>query len=162
MERGREPVATERGFEVTLEAGGYAVRIRGSVDRVEQDAEGRLYVVDFKTGKAAPTAAEVARHPQLAVYQLALRDLDAAVPGGAELVHLRQGAAKKDGGEELPKVQFQPPLDTSADDWPTALLTAAAARVLEERFTPSPGRHCATCSFRSSCSARPEGRHVVE
>ncbi len=56
---------------MTLEAGRYAVRIRGSVDRVERDAEGRVYVVDFKTGKSAPTAAEVAHHPQLAVYQLA-------------------------------------------------------------------------------------------
>ena len=48
---GRTPVATEHGFDVTLEAGAYEVRIRGSMDRVERDAEGRAYVVDFKTGK---------------------------------------------------------------------------------------------------------------
>ncbi len=163
MERGREPVASEHGFDVELRAGEYAVRIRGSVDRVERDAEGRVYVVDFKTGKAAPTADEVARHPQLAVYQLAMRDLDPqAVLGGAELVHLRQAAPLREGGDALPRVQAQPPLDTSADDWPTTLLATAAARVLEERFTPTPGRHCDHCAFRSSCTARPEGRHVVE
>ena len=52
MDRGgRTPAATEHGFDVTLAAGTYEVRIRGSMDRVEQDAEGRAYVVDFKTGK---------------------------------------------------------------------------------------------------------------
>ena len=53
--RGRETVATEHGFDVTLEAGAYEVRIRGSMDRVARDAQGRAYVVDFKTGKQKPT-----------------------------------------------------------------------------------------------------------
>src|SRR5690606_3543846 len=71
---GRTPVATEHDFDVTLEAGDYQVRIRGQMDRVEADGDGRAYVVDFKTGKQAPTAKEVERHPQLAVYQLAVRE----------------------------------------------------------------------------------------
>ncbi|GAA3375254.1 ATP-dependent DNA helicase [Streptomyces sannanensis] len=164
---GRTPAATEHAFDVTLEAGSYEVRIRGSMDRVEQDAHGRAYVVDFKTGKAAPTREEVAGHPQLAVYQLAVREgaVDEVFdgrrpePGGAELVHLRQAAAKKDGGDALPKVQAQEPL---SGEWVGDLLATAAGRVLDERFTPSTGGHCATCSFHASCSARPEGRHVVE
>ncbi|WP_107058578.1 ATP-dependent DNA helicase [Streptomyces rimosus] len=170
MERGtlgRETVATEHGFDVTLEAGEYAVRIRGSMDRVERDAEGRAYVVDFKTGKQKPTGPEVARHPQLAVYQLAVQEgaVDAAFegrrpePGGAELVHLRLGAPQKEGGDALPAVQAQGPL---AGDWVGELLATAAGRVLEERFTPSTGQHCTHCTFRSSCSALPEGQHVVE
>ncbi|WP_317445279.1 ATP-dependent DNA helicase [Streptomyces collinus] len=163
----RAPVASEQDFDITLEAGDYQVRIRGQMDRVEADAEGRAYVVDFKTGKQAPSAAEVARHPQLAVYQLAVREgaVDTAFdgarpdPGGAELVHLRQGAAKRDGGESLPKVQTQEP---PAGEWVGELLAAAAGKVLDERFTPTTGQHCTHCAFRASCSARPEGRHVVE
>ncbi|MFB7595917.1 ATP-dependent helicase [Streptomyces sp. NPDC056160] len=164
---GRTPVASEHGFDVTLSAGGHQVRIRGSMDRVETDGEGRAYVVDFKTGKQAPTGAEVARHPQLAVYQLAVREgaVDDAFdgtrpePGGAELVQLRQGAAKRDGGESLPKVQAQEPLE---GEWVGELLATAAGKVLDERFTPTAGQHCAHCAFRASCSARPEGRQVVE
>ncbi|WP_406442481.1 ATP-dependent helicase [Streptomyces sp. NBC_01613] len=164
---GRTPVASEHGFDVTLEAGDYEVRIRGSMDRVEADGEGRAYVVDFKTGKQAPTAREVERHPQLAVYQLAVREgaVDEAFdgvrpePGGAELVQLRQGAAQRDGGETLPKVQAQEPLE---GEWVGELLANAAGKVLDERFTPSAGQHCTHCAFQASCSARPEGRHVVE
>ncbi|MBT2489305.1 ATP-dependent helicase [Streptomyces sp. ISL-96] len=169
MDRGgRTPVATEHDFDVTLEAGGeYEVRIRGSMDRVEKDAEGRAYVVDFKTGKATPTRDEVAHHPQLAVYQLAVREgaVDEAFggtrpePGGAELVQLRQAAAKKDGGEALPKIQAQEPL---AGEWVGDLLATAAGRVLDERFSPATGQHCTHCAFRAACSAQPEGRHIVE
>ncbi|MFF7473813.1 UvrD-helicase domain-containing protein [Streptomyces sp. NPDC008092] len=163
----RTPVASEQDFDVTLGAGDYEVRIRGQMDRVEADSEGRAYVVDFKTGKQAPSAAEVARHPQLAVYQLAVREgaVDEAFdgvrpePGGAELVHLRQGAAQRDGGETLPKVQGQEPLE---GEWVGELLATAAGKVLDERFAPTTGQHCTHCAFRASCSARPEGRHVVE
>ncbi|WP_416959562.1 ATP-dependent helicase [Streptomyces sp. Agncl-13] len=164
---GRTPVASEHDFDVTLGAGDYEVRIRGSMDRVEADGEGRAYVVDFKTGKQTPTAREVERHPQLAVYQIAVREgaVDEAFdgvrpePGGAELVQLRQGAAQRDGGETLPKVQAQEPLE---GEWAGELLATAAGKVLDERFTPTAGQHCAHCAFRASCSARPEGRHVVE
>ncbi|MFJ5834325.1 ATP-dependent helicase [Streptomyces sp. NPDC093089] len=168
MDRGgRTPAASEHGFDVTLEAGEYEVRIRGSMDRVETDEQGRAYVVDFKTGKSAPTRDEVAHHPQLAVYQLAVREgaLDEVFdgrrpePGGAELVQLRQSAPQKEGGDALPKVQAQEPL---AGEWVGELLATAAGRVLDERFTPSTGQHCTTCAFRASCSALPEGRQVVD
>ncbi|MFH9179116.1 ATP-dependent helicase [Streptomyces albogriseolus] len=164
---GRTPVASEHDFDVTLESGDYQVRIRGQMDRVEADGEGRAYVVDFKTGKQAPSSKEVERHPQLAVYQLAVREgaVDGVFdgvrpePGGAELVQLRQGAAKRDGGETLPKVQAQEPPE---GEWVGDLLATAAGKVLDERFTPTTGQHCAHCAFRASCSARPEGRHIVE
>ncbi|MFG3547101.1 ATP-dependent helicase [Streptomyces sp. NPDC047725] len=167
---GRTPVASEHDFDVTLEAGEYEVRIRGQMDRVESDGDGRAYVVDFKTGKQAPSSAEVARHPQLAVYQLAVREgaVDEAFggarpePGGAELVQLRQGAARRDGGETLPKVQAQDSLEGPEGEWVGDLLATAAGKVLDERFSPTAGQHCTHCAFRASCSARPEGRHVVE
>ncbi|MFD6889906.1 UvrD-helicase domain-containing protein [Streptomyces sp. NPDC059957] len=168
---GRAAVATEHDFDVTLEAGEYAVRVRGSMDRVEADAQGRAYVVDFKTGKSAPTSKEVERHPQLAVYQLAVREgaVDEVfdglrpAPGGAELVQLRQGAAQRDGGDTVPKIQAQQALEGGAPgEWVGDLLATAAGRVLDERFAPVLGKHCDHCSFRASCSARPEGRQTVE
>ncbi|WP_327369735.1 ATP-dependent helicase [Streptomyces sp. NBC_01217] len=170
---GRTPAASEHDFDVTLEAGEYEVRIRGSMDRVEQDAEGRAYVVDFKTGKQSPTKDEVARHPQLAVYQLAVRegavdeifDGRRPVPGGAELVQLRQAAPKKEGGDAFPKVQAQEALageSGESGEWVSDLLATAAGRVLDERFTPTTGQHCTHCTFRASCSAQPEGRHILE
>ncbi|MDT3396971.1 ATP-dependent DNA helicase [Streptomyces sp. B1866] len=180
MDRGgRRCVGTEAEFDVTLETDAYQVRVRGSMDRVEADRQGRAYVVDFKTGRAPVTRGEVERHPQLAVYQMAVREgaVDGLFggrrpePGGAELVQLRQGAARADGGDTLPKVQAQAPLGTGdgagggdgdAGGWVGDLLATAAGRVLDERFAPRTGEHCGRCAFRGACSARAEGRHVVD
>ncbi len=166
LERDRTTVATEHGFDLILDVGGVAVRIRGSMDRVETDEVGRAYVVDFKTGKQIPTDKSLPDHRQLAVYQLAVRGgaldglpgfEDGATPGGAELVHLREPAK---GDPEAPKVQQQLPPD--GDPWIENLLADTAGRVLAERFTPTAGERCGRCAFRSSCSAQRDGRHVVD
>ncbi|MEF3404470.1 PD-(D/E)XK nuclease family protein [Agromyces sp. CCNWLW203] len=67
------------------------VRISGTIDRVEASSDGTTVIVDLKTGRTPPSAAETAAHPQLAAYQLAARAGE--VPnegtlGGAKLVYL--------------------------------------------------------------------------
>ncbi|QMU67756.1 ATP-dependent DNA helicase [Streptacidiphilus sp. P02-A3a] len=169
-ERGRVVAATEHPFEVELEAGGHTVRIRGSMDRVEREEPGgAAFVVDFKTGKRVVSGPDLRTHPQLGVYQLAVRagavdGLEAFAgeqpqPGGAELVQLRQAAGKDQ--EDRPKVQGQPSI---ADDsgWIEGLLVEAADRIVNERFVPTVGPGCDHCSFRRSCTGHPEGRQVVE
>ena len=80
-----------------------------------------VVVVDLKTGKYKPSGPEVASHPQLGLYQLAVRHgaLDdepraaGRPPGAAELVHLRLGT-------RLPEVQEKPPPDPDSPvdvDW---------------------------------------------
>ncbi|AUY49931.1 ATP-dependent DNA helicase [Streptomyces sp. CB01881] len=167
LQRGRDVVATEHGFDVTLDAGGVSVRIRGSMDRVERDEAGRAYVVDFKTGKEAPTDKSLPDHKQLAVYQLAVRagalnelpGFDGRAPesGGAELVQLRK---PDKGAPDAPKVQRQEPPE--GEPWIENLLADAAGRVLAERFVPQTGGGCDRCSFRRSCSAQRDGAQLVE
>lgn len=174
-ERHRVVAATEHDFEVSLTAGGHDIVIRGSMDRVERGDDGLAYVVDFKTGKAKPGAAEVAEHPQLAVYQIAvangalddIEEFGGVRPGsgGAELVQLRHSAPGGDAERaELPLVQDQtaPVPDEEGRTWVSELLADVAGRILGERFTPNTGSHCDRCDFRRSCSARSEGRTVVE
>ena len=57
--------------EVTL-PDGQVVRLHGYADRLELDEDGRVVVVDLKTGKYPPTGPEVERHAQLGLYQLAV------------------------------------------------------------------------------------------
>ncbi|WTW97188.1 ATP-dependent helicase [Streptomycetaceae bacterium NBC_01309] len=174
-DRHRVVAATEHEFEVGLTAGEHRIVIRGSMDRVERGEDGLAYVVDFKTGKSKPGAAEVAEHPQLAVYQIAvdngaLDDIEAfggarPASGGAELVQLRHRAPGQDpDAGDLPVVQDQtaPVPDEDGNTWVSAMLADVAGRILGERFTPNTGSHCDRCDFRSCCSARNEGRTVVE
>ena len=80
-------------------------RLHGYADRLELDDDGRVVVVDLKTGKYPPTDKALPSNPQLGLYQLAVDhgavdDLvagDGPASGGAELVQLRKdvgGAAQ--------------------------------------------------------------------
>jgi superfamily I DNA/RNA helicase/RecB family exonuclease len=160
--RDRELVATEVGFEIDLDVPGGPVRLRGFMDRVELDRDGRVHVVDLKTGKSAFRKDAVAAHAQLGTYQLAVREgaLDGRLPerrepGGAELVMLRL-----DDGPG-PKVQGQAALGASPT-WVEELLDKAVRQVLSESFPPTPNDRCDRCAFRRCCPAQPDGRQVVE
>lgn len=130
----RELLGTEVAFSTEIDLGGERVHLTGTADRVERDAEGRIRIVDFKTSRTAPAAADVAVQDQLGVYQLAVQagafaDVagPSARPGGAELVYLRLS----DGPDSYPRVFHQPSLDDVAfpvsDSVPGAEETGAGA-----------------------------------
>lgn len=104
-------VLLEAEGRFSLELG--RVRITGTIDRVEASADGTTVIVDLKTGRTPPTAAQTAAHPQLAAYQLAARA--GAVPnrgilGGAKLVYL----AKPSSGNGYTE-RAQQPFDDEAE-----------------------------------------------
>ena len=67
----REVVASEASVDIEVDYGG-PVRVQGRIDRVERDQQGRIWIVDLKTGRRPPTAVEAAANVQLGLYQLAL------------------------------------------------------------------------------------------
>jgi RecB family exonuclease len=156
----RVALGTERHLscEVTL-PDGQLVRLNGYADRLELDEDGRVVVIDLKTGKHPPTKAEVLEHPQLGLYQLAV-DNGAAdelagrpvVSGGAELVQLRHGDGQ-------PKVQAQEPQlpDESGSTLVQRQLMDAVACVRAEEFVARPGKHCNHCSFHAICPSKTSG-----
>lgn len=158
----RTVVAAEHPFDVELEVDGRAVRLAGSMDRVEVDADGGVHVVDLKTSKNPPSTRDIAEHPQLGVYQVAVEHgatADVAPDGraaGAELVQLRVDAAG------APKVQ---PQDGPADDAPFFALDQlrrSVRTVADEEIaaTASPNA-CGWCQFRRVCPAHDDGASVL-
>lgn len=159
----RTLLAREQAFDVEITDADITVRLRGVIDRLEVDAAGRAYVIDLKTGKSAPTKADVERNPQLGSYQAAVlagglgADLPQQ-PGGAALVQL--GTTTKSPGE-----QAQEPVGD--EDWATPLvLTAArlmAGNEFHTRHDPSKaGRSGSGCRLPSVCPLCAEGRQVTE
>jgi ATP-dependent exoDNAse (exonuclease V) beta subunit len=152
------PAAVERNFEVQL---GRA-RLRGQVDRVERDDEGRARVVDYKTGATPTDTNELAEHGQLAAYQVAaaagaFADLGLTGSGGAMLVQLGKGAKTKDARE-----QEQAPLTTYDDpQWAEQMVVTAAERMAGSAFVAAENKHCKHCPVRSSCPLVEDGRLVT-
>jgi RecB family exonuclease len=156
-DRGRTLLGTEEEFSVALTVADREVLIRGKMDRVEVDADGHLHVVDLKTGKTQVSREEVAAHPQLATYQLAVRHgaFGDRRPGGAELLQLRQVSATG------PKVQAQGPIG-DGPGWVDELLETAVRRIVTETFPPEVDENrCKRCAFARACPGQPEGRQVV-
>ena len=74
-------------------------------------------------------------------------------------MQLRHPPSGRDADPSVPLVQSQ---EYTGEGWVEELLADAAGRVLAERFAPATGGHCDRCSFHRSCSARPEGRQIVD
>ncbi|WP_370591414.1 ATP-dependent helicase [Saccharopolyspora montiporae] len=152
----------ERDLDVTVPGreGGPWLRLRGRVDRLEADQQGRAVVVDVKTGKAPVSKDDAEQHPQLAVYQLAAA-LGAFQPddepGGARLLYVakadRTGAATE---------RAQRPLDADRVEVWLDVVHEAAAASLGPAYLATENADCPRCPARTCCPVHPAGRQVVE
>jgi superfamily I DNA/RNA helicase/RecB family exonuclease len=153
-------VGTEVPFEVPLDLPDGPAVLTGRVDRVERDADGGLRIVDLKTGKNAPASAELARHAQLGVYQVAVTsggftDGRPAESAGAALVQLGTSTVK-------PKEQPQSPLaDDPEPDWARRLVARVSSGRAGAAFPATVGDACTRCPVRTSCPAQSDGRAVT-
>ncbi|RKN32877.1 ATP-dependent helicase [Micromonospora musae] len=157
----RRLLAIEHEFAVRLDDPHHPVELVGRVDRLEVDADGRLVVVDLKTGKStAVTGSDLAEHPQLGAYQAAVEAGAFAdfgdESGGAALVQL--GTTAKDAKE-----QSQPPAAQGPEaGWATALVRRTADTMAAATFAAVANSKCRVCPVRTSCPVSGQGRQVVE
>lgn len=130
--RGLTPVGAEERFDVEIDG----VALNGYIDLVARDANGRLVIVDYKTGSTP------AEHyaMQFALY---LRAVGEHYTEGADTVLLRIG---------LESAALEPVAPAST----SALSQAIAAARRMERDDPRPGIQCRTCPYALvACDAAP-------
>ncbi|MER7890502.1 ATP-dependent DNA helicase [Micromonospora sp. NPDC094482] len=157
----RRLLAIEHEFAVRLDDPHRPVELTGRVDRLEVDADGRLVVIDLKTGKStAVTGSDLAEHPQLGAYQAAVEagafEEFGDESGGAALVQL--GTTAKDAKE-----QSQPPAGEGPEaGWATALVRRTADTMAASTFAAVANSKCRVCPVRTSCPVSGQGRQVVE
>ncbi|MCA1225149.1 ATP-dependent DNA helicase [Saccharopolyspora sp. 6M] len=161
-------VERDLDLEVPSREGGPRLRLRGRVDRLEADGDGRPVVVDVKTSKSAVSGDEAQEHPQLAVYQLAAAlgafagesgdsdgDDERAEPGGARLLYVakpsRQGGWTERAQDGLDEERLRVWLDVVQD---------AGAASVGPAYVAAENSDCPRCPARPSCPVHPEGRQV--
>jgi RecB family exonuclease len=160
----RRLLAIEHEFTVRLEDEKRPIQLTGRVDRLEVDENGRLVVIDLKTGKTTTvSAADLEEHAQLAGYQAAVEAGafaehgygHGAESGGAALVQLGPG---KDARE-----QMQLPLADATDpQWAYAMVRRTAETMAAATFSAVANSRCRVCPVRTSCPISGKGRQVVE
>lgn len=135
-----ETVALEKHFSITL-AGRYP--FQGYIDRLARDADGVLYIIDYKTGRRAPARFEGKEADQLKAYAVAVFDGDARARAIVlELDFLRAGRqlTHRMKREEAPVVE-------------AALAARIDGLVDSTVFPPVPGVLCQWCGYNDLCEA---------
>ncbi|MGV9711765.1 ATP-dependent helicase [Gordonia sp. NPDC003424] len=138
------------------------IRLRGRVDRLERDGQGRPVVVDVKTAKTAISKSDAQEHAQLATYQLALslggaKDLGPVEPGGGRLVYVA-AANRTTGATERPQDALGPEL---VDEWIGVVRKAARASI-GPRFDATRNPGCGHCPLTTSCPVQLRGKSVID
>jgi RecB family exonuclease len=136
------------------------VVLRGRVDRLERDRQGRPVIVDVKSSKAPVSKQAAQEHAQLATYQLAAAHGAftehglAAEPGGAHIVQVsaRTAAAVQ---------RDQQPLDGPALARWVEIVHEAARRTAGPEFVAIDNGDCARCPSRIACPLHDSGRQVT-
>ncbi len=144
------------GVELSFEFELGRAKVRGSVDRLEVDSDGKFYVVDFKTGKAI-TKKEAAKNLQLACYQLAVvlnafeKKFEKPEVSGSHLVFL---------GHDTKEIatRERTPIDV---DLVTSNIVEIATAMSAPHFYAKKNEFCGFCPVKSSCPLHLEGRSVI-
>jgi hypothetical protein len=159
--RERQLSAAETPFRIELVLDSLPVAVRGRVDRLETDEEGRSVVVDFKTGKGGKPDAYL---DQLGCYELAVAagafgEGLSTVAGPSELVWPTLDPRKTNPGDVGCKVTPAPPIALGVSEFDTyasefhSRLAHAAQIVRSGAFDAIAGVGCQRCAFRSGCPA---------
>jgi putative RecB family exonuclease len=135
-----EPAERELYVETELEDG---LVLRGYVDRLDVAPDGRLRVVDYKTGRSPSELFETKALFQMRFYALVLWKLRGVVPSMLQLVYLGNGEVVRYSPDEH---------ELAATERKVRALWAAIARAAETGdWRPSKSRLCDWCDFQELC-----------
>ncbi len=150
----RNVLAVEKSFKVEV---GRAL-IRGNIDRIEVEADGSLFIIDFKTGQEVVSPKEIDQNLQLAAYQLGVikgglaQISSSQITSGAELVYLAKDTVKVSR-----RTQFVINPDNFIER-----ISIIAEGMGASSFTATINSRCKKCPVRSSCPLQSDGRTVIQ
>jgi superfamily I DNA/RNA helicase/RecB family exonuclease len=147
----REVKAAEIRFDVKL---GRA-RIIGTVDRLEVEADGSLFIVDFKTGNTLISKEEATKNLQLASYQLGVAEggfAEGTKSSGAELVYL---------GTNTANASIRPQHSIDLEETKETIESIGQG-MGAATFFATVNKRCKGCPVRKSCPVQSDGRAVTE
>lgn len=141
-----DPSALEpRERELYVEAELGDLTIRGIVDRLDEAPDGRLRVVDYKTGRAPSETYEGRALFQLKFYAVALWRATGVRPSRLQLVYLRDGQVLWIDPTEQELLATERKI--------IALWKAVERAATSGDWRPNRGFACSWCSFKDTCPA---------
>jgi putative RecB family exonuclease len=128
--------------------------IRGILDRIDRDDDGRLVITDYKTGKAPPETYALASFFALKIYALLIRKRLGETPKEVRLLYLN--------GPTLYRLPIDERQLDAMDGQLRALWKAIERAMSSDRFPTRPGPLCEWCSYREICPAFADGLRMKQ
>jgi DNA helicase-2/ATP-dependent DNA helicase PcrA len=128
---------TEEGFEIKLGE----TRVTGRIDRIDRAPDGRVVVVDYKTGNARDQE-DADNSLQLSIYAMAAREKWGYDVHSLVFYNLVENVP-------VATVRGDAELRVARDR-----VAAAAEKIAAGEFKPKIDFHCSFCSFRALCPAK--------
>jgi putative RecB family exonuclease len=138
-----EPAERELYVETALDDG---LVLRGYVDRVDVAADGRVRVVDYKTGRAPSEAFEAKALFQMKFYALVLWRLRGRLPSVLQLVYLGNSEILRYSPDEADLLATERKVK--------ALWQAISLAATTGDWRPSPSRLCDWCDHHAYCPTK--------
>jgi putative RecB family exonuclease len=139
--RAIDPVERELDMLEDLEG----ITIRGILDRIDRDEDGRLVITDYKSGKAPPEQYSLPAFFALKIYALLIRQIMNETPKELRLLYLN--------GPTLYRLEIDDRQLDAMDSQLRALWAAIERAMSTGKFPTRPGKLCSWCSFQDICPA---------
>lgn len=138
-----EPAERELYVEALLDS---RLLLRGFVDRIDVAPDGRIRVVDYKSGRSPREGYEAKALFQMKFYALVIWRLRGVVPSVLQLVYLGNGEI----------LRYEPDEDDlrATERKVEAIFRAITLARETGDWQPSPSRLCDWCSFHQQCPAK--------
>jgi putative RecB family exonuclease len=138
---GFDPVDRELDMQEDLDG----ITVRGILDRIDRDKDGKLVITDYKTGKAPPERFALPAFFALKIYALLIRRRTGETPRELRLLYLN--------GPTLYRLDVDDRQLDAMDSQLRALWNAIDRALATRTFPTRPGSLCNWCSFQEICPA---------
>lgn len=121
------------------------ISVRGILDRLDARPDGRLVIIDYKTGAAPPERYALPAFFALKIYALLVRRRFEQAPAELRLLYL--------GSSTVYSIPVDDRMLDGIERQVTALAKTISKAIEQDHFPPRPSALCGWCSFRSICPA---------